>query len=147
MAEYDFKILSDYEFEVLTRDLLQKEFGVTLEFFTSGRDQGIDARYSRDEKDSWIIQCKHYAKSSFSVLKSRLKKDEKPKVSALAPKRYIFVTSQPLTPTKKNDILEIFSPFCQTTQDIFGKDDLNNLLGNSAGFTLLDRTPLFKQFI
>lgn len=42
MPEYSFLNLSPSEFEDLTRDLLQKHLNLTLESFTSGRDNGID---------------------------------------------------------------------------------------------------------
>ncbi|HEX2955523.1 MAG TPA: hypothetical protein VHO70_01755 [Chitinispirillaceae bacterium] len=34
-----------YDFELLVRDLLQKEFSLTFETFKSGKDQGIDIRF------------------------------------------------------------------------------------------------------
>ena len=46
MPNYDFKSLSNYDFECLSRDLLQKELQITLESFKSGRDKGIDFRYA-----------------------------------------------------------------------------------------------------
>ena len=45
---YDFKQLSPADFEELTRDLLQQHWGVRLEAFKTGRDQGIDMRYAAD---------------------------------------------------------------------------------------------------
>ena len=44
MLNYDFKMLSDYEFELLSMDLLMKELKCNLENFEKGRDQGIDFR-------------------------------------------------------------------------------------------------------
>ena len=58
MPDYDFLNLSPPEFEDLTRDLLQKHFNITLESFTSGRDNGIDLRYSSSANNDLIIQCK-----------------------------------------------------------------------------------------
>src|SRR5690348_9557058 len=45
MTSYDFRPLSGYDFEKLTRDLLQAEWNVRIESFASGRDKGIDLRY------------------------------------------------------------------------------------------------------
>ena len=36
MLNYDFKMLSDYEFELLTKDLLMKEFECNFESFEKG---------------------------------------------------------------------------------------------------------------
>lgn len=127
MANYDFKELSSYDFELLSRDLLQEEYEVTIESFKSGRDNGIDLRYAKDEKNSFIVQCKHYANSTFGNLKSSLKKEVE-KIKSIYCKRYILVTSQGLTPKNKDEILDVLYPYCKSTGDILGKDDVNNLL-------------------
>ena len=128
MPNYDFKTLSPIDFEILVRDLLQKELGVWLESFKSGRDRGIDFRYCPSPDNTLIIQCKHYAESSFQILLREVKKHELDKVSKLQPTRYIFVTSLGLTPDQKDELVKIHTPYIQTSGDIFGKDDLNGLL-------------------
>lgn len=124
MSNYTFLNLSPSEFEDLSRDLLQKEWNSTLETFTEGRDNGIDLRYSSDDNNT-IIQCKRY--SDFNNLLSNLKLEKK-NVVELNPDRYVIVTSVALTPPRKDQILEIFQPYIKTTNDILGKNDLNNLL-------------------
>ena len=128
MPNYDFKTLSPIDFEILVRDLLQEELGVRLESFKSGRDRGIDLRYCPSPDNALIIQCKHYAESSFQILLREIKKHELDKVNKLQPKRYIFVTSLGLTPDQKDELVKIHTPYIQTPGDIFGKDDLNGLL-------------------
>lgn len=128
MSDYNFHTLSPIEFEALSRDLLQKELGLTLESFTSGRDDGVDLRYSTAEGDDIIIQCKRHI-ASYSKLKSHLKGKELPKVQKLNPARYILTTSVGLTKKNKEEIKSQFSPFITSTSDIYGRDDLNNLLG------------------
>lgn len=125
MPDYSFLNLSPAEFEDLSRDLLQKEFDITLESFADGKDGGIDLRYSKSENDTLIIQCKRY--SSYSNLKSNLKK-ECAKVKILKPKRYVLVTSVGLTPLQKSEIQMLLMPYLQHQSDIYGKSDLNNLL-------------------
>lgn len=135
MPEYDFSTLSSYDFELLTRDLLQKELGVRLESFKTGRDKGIDLRYSTPDDSALsissplIVQCKHYLRSGFSKLKSILKNEELQKIEKLNPSRYILATSLELTPTQKDELVELLSPFCLGPNDVFGSNDLNNLLG------------------
>ena len=51
MPEYDLRQPSPHDFEVLTRDLLQAEWGVALESFKTGRDVGVDLRYATVEKE------------------------------------------------------------------------------------------------
>lgn len=125
---YDFRSLSDKDFEDLVQDLLQKELGIHFESFKKGRDEGIDLRYSVSKgSNEIIVQAKHYINSSFSQLKSSLN-GELEKVKRLKPKRYIVTTSLGLSPKNKEEILEIFDPYIQSTTDIFGCDDLNGLL-------------------
>jgi hypothetical protein len=126
MPNYDFQALSSYDFELLARDLLQKELKVRLESFGKGRDKGIDFRF-RTISDDIVVQCKHYA--SYDSLVSVLKRDEAQKVSRLKPTRYILAVSTPLTPHRKDEIVALFAPYCVAPADIFGREDLNNLLG------------------
>jgi hypothetical protein len=129
VANYDFNSLTDYDFEILVRDLLQEEWNITLESFKPGRDMGIDLRYSLVPGWNMVIQCKHFAKSGYSALYNHLKKSEVPKVKVLKPEWYVVATSVGLTPKNKDDIRELFAPYCQTTGHVLGKEDLNNLLG------------------
>lgn len=125
MPDYNFLNLSPPEFEDLTKDLLQKQLDITLETFTSGRDNGIDLRYSLSPNDNLIIQCKRY--KDYNSLIGNLRK-EVSKVEELNPTRYIISTTVGLTPNQKDTILALFSPYILNTSDIFGQNDLNNLL-------------------
>ena len=125
MPNYDFLNLSPVEFEELSRDLLQKHFSVYLESFTQGKDKGIDLRYSHEKNSSFIVQCKRY--KDFNTVKANLKKEYE-KVAALNPSRYVLTTSVGLTPANKDEIGSIFNGYIKTTTDIFGREDINNLL-------------------
>tara|TARA_R100000306_G_C4380543_1_gene144067 strand:- start:441 stop:2735 length:2295 start_codon:yes stop_codon:yes gene_type:complete len=126
MNEYNFLNLSAFEFENLSRDLLQAKLELYFESFTSGQDGGIDLRAAQSDTGDIIVQAKRY--SSYSNLKSNLKKEAK-KVRELDPERYILTTSVGLTPANKDEVKILFSPYIKSTEDIIGKDDLNNLLG------------------
>jgi len=128
MARYDFRSLSPQDFEELTRDLLQAEWGVTLEAFKSGRDRGIDLRYSPLDSGSTIVQCKHFVSSTISNLLSNFRKSELPKVRRLKPKRYVVVTSLALSPNDKDKVVELMHPFIISTADVIGADDLDGFL-------------------
>ena len=128
MPSYDFKTLSSHDFEDCARDLLQAELSIRLESFKSGRDGGIDLRHSRDSERSLIVQCKHYAEFGYDALLRDLKK-ELPKVKKIKPARYLIATSVGLSPMKKDEIVGLFSPYCVSPSEVFGKEDLNNLLG------------------
>lgn len=90
MQNYDFLILSPFEFENISRDLLQKKLNIYIESFTTGRDGGIDLRYTKDKTNTIIIQSKRY--KDYTSLLSNLKK-EIHKVHLLNPVKYIVVTS------------------------------------------------------
>lgn len=128
MADYDFRSLSSYDFALLARDLLQASLDKHLESFAEGPDSGIDFRY-RDNSTNLIVQSKHYAESGFAALTSVLRRKERHKVEALAPTRYVLATSVSLTPNRKDEILEILKPYCLVSSDIYGREDINNLLG------------------
>ncbi len=125
MTEYDFKILQPIEFEDFVRDLLQNFLDTYIESFTSGRDGGIDLRFGQSKDKKTIVQAKRY--QDYDDLLSVLKK-EVSKVRSLSPERYILATSVGLTPKRKQEIFDLFTPYIKDTADIFGKDDLNNLL-------------------
>lgn len=123
---YDFNTLSPLDFEDLIRDLLQAEWGKRLESFGPGRDQGIDVRLLNGP-DSVIVQAKHYARSGFAQL-LRAAKAERSKIIALKPTRYVLATSCSLTPARKEKLLLALNGVPIVASDIFGADDLNNLI-------------------
>lgn len=125
MNVYDFLALSPYEFEQLSRDLIQRQFSVFVESFKTGRDGGIDLRFATVKGEKVIVQAKCYR--DYSSLYAQLKKEVET-VRGLSPERYMLVTSAGLTPANKDKIKELFRPFVLETSDILGRDDLNNLL-------------------
>lgn len=129
MPDYDFRTLSPVDFENMVRDLLQSELSIRLESFKTGRDDGIDLRYSKANGYPLIVQAKHYTETGFRGLLSQLKLKEKPKIEKLRPDQYLLATSTPLSPQNKGEIQKALSPYIKKTDDIYGRDDLNNLLG------------------
>lgn len=132
MARYDFTSLSSQDFEDLVRDLLQAEWKVALEAFKSGRDQGIDLRYSPADGGKTIIQCKHYVRSGFNKLLSDLVTGERPKIERLCPARYVVATSVALSPANKDEIVGALRPFVINVADVIGAGDLEGLLSKHS---------------
>ena len=128
MPNYDFLILQYNEFEHLTRDLLQKKEKIFVESFTPGKDGGVDLRFAKVREENTIVQAKRV--KDYTSLKRTLLK-EVSKVKTLNPERYIISTSVGLTPENKTEIQTLFNPYIQSTEDILGRDDLNNLLGQN----------------
>lgn len=126
MADYDFHQLSPHDFEQMARDILQAEWGFNLESFKTGKDGGIDFRYAK-ANSIIVVQCKHYVRTGLSGLLRDLEKEAK-KVRNLKPQRYVLVTSVPLSPTNKDDIVKIIGADVLNSDDILGQSDLNNRL-------------------
>lgn len=127
MTDYDFFNLNDKEFEILVNDLLSLHFNTRIERFKSGKDGGVDGRFFKT-KDEIIIQTKHWLKSGISSLINYTKKTELTRVKKIHPKRYIFVTSLQLSRTNKSKIKSTFDPYILSESDIFGQEDLNDLI-------------------
>lgn len=128
MTDYDFKSLDDKEFEALSADLLGTLEGIRFERFKRGKDRGVDGRYFTANGDEVILQCKHWANTRTSTLISRLHTEELPKVMRLHPKRYMLSVSNSLSRTDKDAITHALHPYIASPRDIFGKEDLNDLL-------------------
>ncbi|MGE4537923.1 MAG: restriction endonuclease [Desulfovibrio sp.] len=128
MHQYDFLNLNPLEFESLCNDLMSQEFGIQVERFKPGKDLGIDGRFFEDLNHSCIIQSKHYAVSGFKLLLNDLQANELPKIGRLNPKKYIVLTSVPLSPQDKQKICNCLTPYLLSPSDVFGKDDLNALI-------------------
>ena len=76
-----------------------------------------------------ILQAKHYLKTAFPKFLQVLREEEPPKIKRFAPQRYLLTTSQELTPDRKTSCLTSLLPYVSIASDIFGREDLNNLLG------------------
>lgn len=125
---YDFSQLNDKEFEVFSTDLLSEYLGKRIERFKTGKDLGVDGRFFSDDGKEVIVQCKHYLKSGLKALLSKIQSEEKQKVEKLRPNNYIFITSLPLSRLDKQRISELFQPYIVNQRNIYGQEDLNDLL-------------------
>lgn len=133
MNNYDFSILSPDEFEELAKDILSAEHGVIYESFASGRDGGIDLRYSRPKgQTTTIVQCKRYTDAAKLV--NNLIQHERPKIDQLKekPTRYIVVCSVDLSPSKVDLIFDTFSPYMVSKSDIITPRQINSLLAKHS---------------
>ena len=128
MPDYDFKTVNDKEFEILCADLLGEVEGSRFERFKAGRDGGVDGRYFSDEDNEVILQCKHWSNTQLTELLRELKVTEKPKLDKLKPARYLLAISNKLSRADKIYIFNIFAPHIKSESDIFGQEDLNDLL-------------------
>lgn len=126
--DYDFSRLNDKEFEVLCTDLIGASKEVIFERFKPGRDGGVDGRYFSPNSGEWILQAKHWTGTPFPQLVSHIKNSEAPKVSVLNPERYILVLTHSLSRANKTELTTILRAHIPCPIDIYGKEDLNDLL-------------------
>lgn len=127
MSEYDFRNLSDYDFEILLRDLLSEHLGVYFQGFKRGRDGGVDLRYSDTASGDIIVQCKHYLRTPLEKLIKEVSV-EKSKLDKIKLSRYILATSLELSDGNKASIMTVLDPYCLSKKDIYSNQDINYLL-------------------
>ncbi len=136
---YNFSNLNDREFEALGASIISKILKKKVETFKAGKDGGIDGRFWIGNNKEGIIQCKHWEKTPYKKLISKLKKEEVSKVIKLNPRQYIFITSQELSPQNKKEIKNIFNSYIERDDDIWGKDDLNDFLSKQENQDIVEQ--------
>ena len=131
LSKYNWSNLSDYDFELVCRDVMSVVLGHRVETFARGRDGGIDLRYSSG-RTHVIGQAKHYLQSTYGDLLTTTKK-EGVKLDALSPKptRYILFTTQSLTPGRKAELCKILHPYCKRQNDIYGVGEIEGLIADN----------------
>lgn len=128
MKSYDFSTINDKDFEALACDLIGRELIRRIERFKPGKDKGVDGRFfSINEQGEIILQAKHYLRTDINGLMKNLKL-EAAKIARLQPKRYIIATALPLSRVNKQAIARLFTGYIHSESDIFGQEDLNDLL-------------------
>jgi hypothetical protein len=129
MNIYDFRTLNDKEFESLVVDLLSAEFKVRIERFKPGKDLGVDGRWFTAPGIEALVQSKHWIGSGLNRLVAHLEKSERPKLDRFECSRYILATSVSLSRLNQQSIAAMLAPRIVSESDVFGAEDLNDLLG------------------
>lgn len=128
MPNYYFaKIMEPIAFEVLCRDLLEALEGVRVLNFPEGKDGGIDLYYRKNGM-TVAVQVKRSQdyESLCKVIKFEPDKLRKLKQK---PSRYLLMTAASLGLEQKGKIKGKFDSYINDIYDIFGREDLNRLLG------------------
>ncbi len=133
MDSFDLGRLSDYDFEVLCRDLFEELLGLKIEIFARGADGGVDLRHMADDTTTVVIQCKHWARTGRAKLLAHMRNEERPKIAVLQPARYLLATSVELTANAKDTLLEDLSPYVHTTGDLYGAEQIAEELRKRPG--------------
>ena len=125
---YDFSILSDIEFEQLVNKLLTGKARV-VEQYAEGRDNGIDG-LARDIPNGALIQAKHYLRSGFNKLKSKIEKEELPKIQKKSMSCYVLATSLNLSQGEAEILRTLIQSFVQDVI-VLGAVSISSLLDNN----------------
>lgn len=136
--EYSLSKLNAREFESLSADIISSVLNLNVEKFKAGKDGGADGRFWIGDKEG-IIQCKHYWKTGYHGLISKLKNEEVKKVKNVNPARYIFFTSVPLSRKNKKEIFKIFTPFIKSETDVWGEDDIDDFLSKKENQKIVEK--------
>lgn len=118
--------LSDLDFEDLCRDIARAETGIRFSAFGPGPDGGIDGRHAKGDT-KFILQCKHYIRSSFAQLESAVGKEAK-MLPKLKPDRYLLFTSQSLTPPRSDKLAAALGDYLKEPGDVWGREDIEAAL-------------------
>ena len=150
---FNYNNLSDYEFEILCKDIMQKKLGKTLQIFARGRDGGIDITDDTISKNV-VVQVKHYINSKYTDLLSSLKK-ETTKVKELNPNEYYVCCAVKLTPGNKTEIFDLFSNYMKGSGNILSLSDIEEYLQEPENMDIvrkhyklwLESTKILSQII
>ncbi len=132
---YNFRNLSDVEFEILCKDIMQKRLGTELYTFSKGRDGGIDIVDNPCTKRI-VIQVKHYIKSTYASLRTSLQK-EVAHVKEIKPDKYYVCCAQELTAGNKSEIYGLFSDYMESANDVIALQDINDFLEKSDNMDIV----------
>ncbi|MET7574471.1 hypothetical protein ABZT04_39235 [Streptomyces sp. NPDC005492] len=129
--DYDFKELSPYGFEVLTRDLLSRNEDISYSTYAIGRDGGIDLR-ARTRSGVRIAQCKHTPDAKIGRLIAYAKKEKEKLLSLGSPIRhYSFITTAELSPLLEDRLLTTLAGVAEEVE-VHGRGWLNSILSRHS---------------
>jgi len=124
MDRFELGRLTDFDFEVVCKDLFEDILRTKLEIFAKGADAGIDLRRIEDANATTVIQCKHWQMSARAKLIRHMDRTERPKIEALRPGRYILATTVDLTVDAKDKLMEILRPYLVSLDDLYGVEEI-----------------------
>ena len=133
---FDFSNLSDYEFEILSKDVLSRITSENLSIFKQGKDGGIDISNGKPS-NLLIAQAKRFT-TNYSLLKKSLIK-YKEDVKNISPKKLFIVTSLGLTPNNKKEIFKMFEDYMQDENNIIDGNNLSQFLEKTENNDIVNK--------
>lgn len=134
---YQYGNLSDFEFELLCRDIMERKLGFPLRCFAPGRDGGVDITETK-LSGKHMVQVKHYIDSPYRTLLSSLKK-ELPKVKQKQPEHYYVCCAKQLTAQNISEIYQLFSDYMDDAEAVVDLMQIDNFLHKKENADILER--------
>lgn len=129
--------LSDFEFELLCRDIMERKIGCPLRCFAPGRDGGVDITETK-LSGKHMVQVKHYIDSPYPTLLSSLKK-ELPKVKQKQPQHYYVCCGKKLTACNISEIYQLFSDYMDDAEAVVDLMEIDRFLHKKENADILER--------
>ncbi len=129
---FNFFNLNDYEFELLSTDVINLITNDNFRYFKKGRDGGVDLKSLDSNK---IAQCKHYINTGTSGLISALKK-EVTKIKTENYSDYYVITSVSLTNNNIDEIYNLFSFVMKSKNNIIDGAKIEEILSEPKNKTV-----------
>ena len=136
-AMYQYGNLSDFEFELLCRDIMERKLGCPLRCFAPGRDGGVDITETK-LSGKHMVQVKHYIDSPYRTLLSSLKR-ELPKVKQKQPEHYYVCCAKQLTAQNISEIYQLFSDYMDDAEAVVDLMQIDNFLHKKENADILER--------
>ena len=146
MPHLNYMNLSPDDFERLAQDIMQRVLGVKLHRYTPGPDDGIDL-CNNIKTNEIVVQCKRIDDAANLI--NKLRNVEKNKIENLypRPKRYYVFTSAGLTPNRKKEVLNLFSDYMQSEENIIDRIAIEEFFNNEENHDLILRhKALFESY-
>ena len=129
--------LSDFEFELLCRDIMERKIGCPLRCFAPGRDGGVDITETK-LSGKHMVQVKHYIDSPYPTLLSSLKK-ELQKVKQKQPQHYYVCCGKKLTACNISEIYQLFSDYMDDAEAVVDLMEIDRFLHKKENADILER--------
>ena len=134
---YQYGNLSDFEFELLCRDIMERKLGCPLRCFAPGRDGGVDITETK-LSGKHMVQVKHYIDSPYRTLLSSLKR-ELPKVKQKQPEHYYVCCAKQLTAQNISEIYQLFSDYMDDAEAVVDLVEIDSFLHQKENADILER--------
>ncbi|MFA5006710.1 MAG: hypothetical protein WC509_04510 [Candidatus Izemoplasmatales bacterium] len=136
---YFYQNLSDFEFESLARDILERLTGEQIRRFALGRDGGKDLADAKTQ-NTIIGQAKRYVYTDYRALYKQAKIESK-RLNDIKPQQYFFFTTRQLTPKRVEDIFSLFSKYMPSKENVFDSLRIDDFLSKDENKDILRKNP------